>query len=294
MLNKLILPVYLNQRIVFDLLAMLEGGISHVTRIDSAQKNSDSDEQRYGTRFGLGKALSSLLSIEVSGAREKKHGSDEEYRATEERIHTPASLFFRLRERLFEEELVRVIGPECTPKISDLVEFQASLARNPLLHTMDSMISLIRLASAFSDEGPGQKGPAKHQKKGFDKTLEQMSTFRDQLRSGGTSDILAEKVSGDYRALITLETDCLSDPTMADIVDGHFTILGKVIKTVPSAEESISLIRKSALTMMPKKTLEGLFSSLQELSSDQAFNLPPLHQEISGPAFHVLPIAIYA
>lgn len=294
MLNKLILPVYLNQRIVFDLLAMMEGGISHVTRIDSAHRNNDSDEQRYGTRFGLGKALSSLLSIEVSGAREKKRDSEAESRVAEERIHTPASLFFRLRERLFEEGLIRVIGPECAPEISDLVEFQASLARNPLLHTMDSMISLLKLASVFTDEGPGPKGPAKQQKKGLDKTLDQMSTFRDQLRSGNTSDILAEKVSGDYRALITLETDCLSDPGMADLVDGHFTILGKVIKTVSSPDESISLIRKSALTMMPKTVLEGIFSSLQELSSSQAFNLPSLDQTISGPAFHVLPIAIYA
>jgi hypothetical protein len=34
-INNLIIPAYLNQRIVFDLIAMLQDGLSTVTRITS-------------------------------------------------------------------------------------------------------------------------------------------------------------------------------------------------------------------------------------------------------------------
>ena len=36
-MEKLIVPVYLNQRLVFDLLAMLQGGISTVTAINKTE-----------------------------------------------------------------------------------------------------------------------------------------------------------------------------------------------------------------------------------------------------------------
>ena len=37
--NELIIPVYLNQRIVFDMIAMLQGGIATVTRITSTESS---------------------------------------------------------------------------------------------------------------------------------------------------------------------------------------------------------------------------------------------------------------
>ena len=41
---ELIIPVYLNQRIVFDMIAMLQGGIATVTRICSAELESGREE----------------------------------------------------------------------------------------------------------------------------------------------------------------------------------------------------------------------------------------------------------
>jgi hypothetical protein len=38
--DDLIIPVYLNQRIVFDLVAMLQGGIAAVTQVSQTQKES--------------------------------------------------------------------------------------------------------------------------------------------------------------------------------------------------------------------------------------------------------------
>ena len=64
--RKLLIPVYLNQRIVFDLLAMLQGGISTVTSVSKTEQSADEKSRKMGGSFGLSQALSSLLKIDLS------------------------------------------------------------------------------------------------------------------------------------------------------------------------------------------------------------------------------------
>ncbi len=294
MREKPIIPVYLNQRIVFDLLAMLEGGICHVTRVASAEQKTEQDERRYGAEFGLSKALASLLSINVSGERKRAGETAEALQKDEERIHTPASLFYRLRNQLREEGLLQVLSGSEVPKEHDLVEFGAAMLRNPLVQTMDSFVSLMEMAVLFDDQGAGGKGQQKRQgKRENERILKQMVGFSEKLKSGDTVDMVAEGIVGEHRAIVTLETEYLNDPTMADLVDGKFSVVGKVIRTVANGE-AISLLRKSALTMMPKSILEGMMGSLSQLSETEGFNLPDLNWELPGPAFQVIPVAIFA
>jgi len=131
-LKKPIIPVYLNQRIVFDLLAMLEGGICHVTRVASAEQKAEQNERRYGAEFGLSKALASLLSIAVSGEGKQAGSTTASLRKSEERIHTPASLFYRLRNQLQIDGGLQVLRELEPPKEYDLVEFSAAMVRNPV------------------------------------------------------------------------------------------------------------------------------------------------------------------
>ncbi|MBN1899786.1 hypothetical protein JW926_00505 [Candidatus Sumerlaeota bacterium] len=156
--GKPIIPVYLNQRIVFDLLAMLEGGICQVTRVASSQQKTESNERRYGAEFGLSKALSSLLSIMVSGESRKSEGNEKVLHKDEERIHTPASLFYRLRNQLRKESYLHVLTEPLLPNEHDLVEFEASMIRNPLIHTMDSFVSIIEMALLFENQDINVKG----------------------------------------------------------------------------------------------------------------------------------------
>lgn len=81
---------------------------------------------------------------------------------------------------------------------------------------------------------------------------------------------------------------------MSDLVDGTFSVLGKVVRSIPSSQEAVSLIRKTALSRLPQAKLEELMGLLQSLSGEQGFDLPQLEREIKGPVIHVLPIAIYA
>jgi len=289
-----IIPVYLNQRIVFDLLAMLEDGLCHVTKVVSAENKIEQRERRYGAEFGLSKALAALLSINVSGERQNVNGTTETLQKNEERIHTPASLFFRLRNQLKSDNLLKMLDGVNVPEVHDLVEFGASMLRNPLLETMDSFVSLMEMAVLFEDKGFGEKGQQKgHGRQANDRILKQMMSFAEKLRSGDTVDMIAEEILGGHQAIVTLETEYLNDPSMADLVDGKFTVVGKVIRSV-SNTETISLIRKSALTVMPKSIFEDMMSSLVQLSKTDGYNVPELKWELPGPVFQVIPIAIFA
>ncbi|MBN1899787.1 hypothetical protein JW926_00510 [Candidatus Sumerlaeota bacterium] len=120
-----------------------------------------------------------------------------------------------------------------------------------------------------------------------------MKVFSEKLKSGDTVDMVAQGIAGEHQAIVTLEIEYLNDPTMADLVDGRFTVVGKVIRIV-SKGDTISLIRKSAFTLAPKNILENMRNILSQLSDSKGFNLPEIKWELEGPAFQIIPIAIFS
>ena len=157
--RELIIPIYLNQRAVFDLIAMLQGGISNVTRITSSEAHSGKDQQQYGAAFGLSKAFSTLLKIDVSGSRHKAKEDSTGIQKAEERVHTPASMFQALRSHLSENKELALVDDNYKPKIRDIIEFDAQLRKNPIIQTMDAFVGIMDMAILFSP-AHGQKQKA--------------------------------------------------------------------------------------------------------------------------------------
>jgi hypothetical protein len=273
---------------------MLQGGISTVTRVSESNRQQSSAERDVGAAFGLGTAFASLLKIDLSGARRRRSGEEAGHTAEEERVHTPASLFFALRKLLVEKELLLEDGPG-TPKTGAFLEFSTSLSRNPVIEVIDAMHQLMNLAALFvqpetlqAGRNPkGAKGP------GQKTQLEQIEEFRESLRTGETIDLTTGPLRSGHRAVVTLETRYLNDPSMGDVVDGTFTVMGKVTRVLPHGAGAISLIRKTALGRLPPSVLTQAFTGLNALSSQQGFALPNVEWEIDAPVIQVLPIAIY-
>ncbi|NJN45663.1 MAG: hypothetical protein HC808_03305 [Candidatus Competibacteraceae bacterium] len=157
-MDKLIVPVYLNQRLVFDLLAMLQGGISTVTAVTKTETTNSSAQEKAGATFGLSQAFSTLLKIDLSGEKSKSTGTSGENKLSEERVHTPASLFYQLRNILLEKKLLKILSIDVPPEPGDIVEFEASLKRNPIVETIDSLSEMMNIAMVFDDKGTQQKG----------------------------------------------------------------------------------------------------------------------------------------
>lgn len=289
--GDLIVPVYLNQRMVFDLLAMREGGISQVTRMVSAERLGSADQKGYGAELGMSKAFSSFLRIRIGGDRAKAEESGSSSSIDEERVHTPASLFYRLRNLLIDDGILVGLDGDLSSKIHCFVEFEAELKRNPLLDAIDSISSI--LGKPVEGEGKYQRRERQRRESNRELFEEQTKPFTEKLRGGDSVEIVAYDIEGGNNALITLETEYLNNPSMADVVDGRFKVIGKVIRTI-GYEESISLLRKTVFSIVPQEELDQILRAIDVFSRENKYNISSVGKEIKGPAFQVLPIAIFA
>jgi hypothetical protein len=162
---------------------------------------------------------------------------------------------------------------------------------------MDAFIKMMNLARIFTEGSSTKLKDRKNNpvlKNDNEKILNQMEEFRKELKSGDTVDIVSENLEFGYKAVITLENEFLNDPSMSDLVDGTFQVIGKILRVIPSDEGKISLIRKTALSSMPVEILQQTFGHLSALGSTKGFGIPELKWEIEGPVLHVVPLAIFA
>lgn len=288
--SNLIVAAYLNQRQVFDLVATAHGGIATVTRLERVSSSDESSENSVKTGFSLAEAFSSLLRIELGGERTTAESNKQQSSKSEERTHTPVSLFVSLRDFLIENNLVNSVS-ENMPKPGDFVEFTASMKKNPLIESLDSASELMALAGVFATEEKSKKvalGPQVN----HTKAAAQMKALSESLKKGGTQNLLATGEFFGGKAIVTIVSQFLNDPTMSDLVDGTFRILGKVIRVAESDKESINLARKTSLRSAPEmiKKIVEMFANL----NTKKFEFMDGDTEVPGPVFQVIPIAIFS
>jgi len=293
-MSDLIVPVYLNQRMVFDLLAMLQGGISTVTAVTKLEGSESGTMGSASASVGLSEALSSLFKIGLKAEMETSDKSSNNHSIQEERVHTPASLFYQLRNTLVERKLLTKISEESKIVAGQIVEFTVKLKRNPIIETMDMMTEMMSMAVLFDDQKSGVGKGGKGKSNENTQTKKQMDDFSKALKSGNTVDLTASDLPSGHKAVITVESLYLNDPFMSDLVDGEFKVVGKVVRSITDSSESINLIRKTALSRMPSHLLEQMFQQFALLGTIQGFDIPDLRMEVDGPAIQILPVAIYA
>jgi hypothetical protein len=292
--EDLIVPVYLNQRFVFDLVAMLQGGIATVTKVSQAEREDSSVSGEAGGSFGLSQALSSLLKIDFSGKTSASGDESTQRTRDEERVHTPASLFFELRRMMVTKQALVQDRGGYAPKPGDFIEFSTSLKRNPLVESLDATMSLMKFYTGITEQPRKSKQTGGQAQPDLKQVQKQMELFSGELRAGNTLDLTTDELQSSYKAVVTLEAQFLNDPTLSDLVEGTFRVAGKVIRVVPKGEGAISLIRKAALSRMPTQVMEQFKQVFNLLSEEHGFSLPKVKWEVDGPVIQVLPIAIYA
>lgn len=289
---QLIVPVYLNQKLVFDLVAMMQGGIATVTKVTESNSRADESKTNVDGSFGMAEALSSLLKINLSGHMSDTQNAEVSRNTTEERIHTPASLFCEFRSRLEQQDQIKSVE-EGLPSPGDFVEFEASLSRNPIIVGLDALIKLMELSELFSKEKNTKKKKGQGNKPSEVQVLtEQFSSLSVSLKEGGSRDLVAKLEKDHCNVVLTVEEQFLNDTTMSDIADGTFRVLGKVVRSFSSDTESINLLRKTPLAHAPEvmKEFVAAFKGLDQ----EKFSMPEMEANITGPAIQVLPIAIYS
>lgn len=306
-MEKLIVPVYLNQRLVFDQIAMLKKGISMVTTVTQSEYDSTSKQSNVSTGIGSGGVLSSLLNVNLTSGLTKAGDQQSETETQANRVHTPASLFYELRNQLKEEGLLVTLTHEL-PAPGNFVEFECHLNRNPLLVSLETAMEIGSLSQSFITPSK-EKTPRKRKSRSRNsdqnhiqqnndpsiaEAMKNIKIFVEMLAEGNTLDLVSMNINDSFSAVITLEVESLNDPQMSDLVDGQFKVLGVVTKSICDNTDSISLVRKTKFSRLPPSVLEPLFKGLTEFQDTLELDLPLPIMEVHGPAIQILPVSIFA
>ena len=300
------IALYLNQRVTFDLLAVLEDGFAQMATLQASSSNAETTGIEAGAQLGIGNPFAFLgLSLGGKGKRDAATKSDEVI--TEQLFHTPTSLFAKLREQLMEKDLVKVLASNSVA-LEDVVpgqfvEFQAVLRRSPLVSVLESFIGIAPIIQAVDvpptppstgnanrrKGGGKQRAQAKQQSQPVE-GLREIKLMLEAFTAAGSEDLVAE--CGAHRFVLTAEKPYFVDSTMNDVIDGTFRVFGKVTRVVPRGSgESISLLRRSALGNFGDvvKELQPAFAGLRE-----AGFTGEAETEIPAPTLQLIPIGIFA
>lgn len=291
--NQLMIPVYINEKIVLDMLAIIEDGFSTVSQVSYSDHKENSNAQKIEAEVSTSASiLSKLLKIDLKGELSHSGNCGETENTTKEKVHTNVSLLSKFRAFLTDANILKSGFDISNMKIGDFIEVEGELQKNPLINCMDIFVDVLRMADIFAEKPQlNAKTQAKAQKQQQDETMKKIKSFASELKHSGTVDFILSDSAG--TVVLSAQEQYLSNDNISEILGGHFKVLGKVIAICADKTESIDLLRKTTLSILPHDLLADMFLCLQNEDMKQ-YNFPELKTEISGPAVIVIPVAIYA
>lgn len=291
--NQLMIPVYINEKIVLDMLAIIEDGFSTVSQVSYSDHKENSNAQKIEAEVSTSASiLSKLLKIDLKGELSHSGNCGETENTTKEKVHTNVSLLSKFRAFLTDANILKSGFDISNMKIGDFIEVEGELQKNPLINCMDIFVDVLRMADIFAEKPQlNAKTQAKAQKQQQDETMKKIKSFASELKHSGTVDFILSDSAG--TVVLSAQEQYLSNDNISEILGGHFKVLGKVIAICADKTESIDLLRKTTLSIFPHDLLADMFLFLQNEDMKQ-YNLPELKTEISRPAVIVIPVAIYA
>ncbi len=291
--EELVIPIYVNEKIVLDMLAIIEDGFSTVSQVNYTEHSENSSSKKIEAGISTSATiLSKLLKIDVGGEISHDNSNGENRNISQERIHTNVSLLSKFRSLLVEEKILKSDFDIKKIKIGDFIEVEGELQKSPLIDCMDKFIEMFHLAEIFEQKPPvGGRTQAKEQAQQNANILKQIKAFVEELKNSGTIDFILSDSNG--TVVLSAQEQYLSNDNISEILGGRFKILGKVIAVHKEETDEIDLLRKTSLSVLNEDVINGVLSGFKTKDLEQ-FNLPELKTKIVGPSLIVIPVAIYA
>lgn len=293
-MDKYTLPIYLNQKYVFDLLAIIENGFSQVETIKTGQSEINSDKENLKGEIGISNVFAFLkfgLSSDISS--ESTNNSNHEI--SKEKIHTPNSLFSKMRTFLHTENMI-VKEDFLNSETGKFIEIQLSLRKNPIIDILEGFHSLMKIAISFEEKKttPVHKNHGKIEESPNQKILNQIDSLLNQLKDEGSLDLVGVYTSDEnLQVVLTLDKGFMGELSLADIADGHFSVLGKITRIIKTKEDGdVNLLRKTSLSKLNQDMIDQMFSGFAQLDEFGIQN-QLIETKIEGPVIQLIPIAIF-
>lgn len=294
--DQLIIPVYLNEKTVLDMLAIMEDGFSMVSEVISSNQEASSTLGKLSGGVSTKAILDKLLKIQLDGNFQKDKAASSEVGTKLEKVHTNVSLLSKFRSELIDGKLLAYKAGDKLDisKINagDFIELEGELQKNPMIDIMEKFIDVFRMADIFSGKPQlGNKKPASEKKTADNAIVRQMQSFLDELKHTGTVDFTLESSGG--TAVLSAQEQYLANDNISEIIGGTFKVLGKIIRVCKENEDGINLLRKTTLNILDDNSREQ-FLSIFKAEDFSQFNLPDVRFIIDPPAVIIIPVAIYA
>lgn len=279
----LTIPIYLNTKIVFDMLATIEDGFSDVKNIQTSKnKNHEDDaEVNIGTNN-----LFAFLNVGIRGNH--KVESNDGQTVAEERTHTPVSLFQKLKKQLDDENLIKRDINNAI--IGDFIEFQGTLKTNPVIDMLAGIKELMVLANLFSDSKGKQNQSKKDKLMSDSKFNAQIEGLINGLQAGGKKDIVC--VNDTMKIILPTDENYFLNNNMSEVTDGNYKILGKVIQ-ICKEDGEISLLRNTVFSKLQIEKMKEFEELLNDPALKQFIGEDGLSTKVKAPVAMIIPIAIY-
>ena len=275
--TQLMVPVYINEKIVLDMLAIIEDGFSMVSQVNSSEQKESTSNQT-GSANASTSLLNKLLKIDLKAEISHTGSVGESEDISREKVHTNVSLLSKFRTTLDEEKLLDTSSNISNMKIGSFIELEGELQKNPLIDYMDKIVDIFRMINIFSDEPAlGNKKNTSIQKKKESQMIKQIKEFSDELKHSGTVDVILSGSTGTI--VLSAQEQYLANDNISEILGGKFKVLGKVIAICKDDSESIDLLRKTTLSILTDEMLADIFAGFENEDMKQ-FNLPKLVTKI--------------
>ena len=145
--NGLIIPVYINEKIVLDMLAIMEEGFSTVSQVNYTEHMEKNSAKKLDASASTTvPILSKLLKIDVSGGISQTGNDGKDTSVIKEKVHTNVSLLSKFRNFLIDEKILKSELDFSKIQVGDFVEIDGELEKNPLINYMDIFVDIFRLA----------------------------------------------------------------------------------------------------------------------------------------------------
>jgi hypothetical protein len=295
--KNLIIPVYLNQKIVFDFIAVIEDGIAQIQTIQKAEKSTSDSQAEIEGEIGTSNILS-FLKINLKSNLSGKNSNEIGKGITEEKIHTPTSLFSKLLDYLYKNDLIKDINNTDDFNnniVGRFVHYFGTLEKNPIISFIETFEKIINIYNIFQPSNQNQEKKGGGVRDPNKIMFDQIKSLSESLKSGNIIDIICKLNNVNIETVLQTNIDYFNNKSMNELIDGEFNIIGKVIKiTNESAGDKINLLRNTSLSMINEKLIDTLSSNINtEEVVRSGLILPNLKTEVSGNAMLIIPIAIY-
>lgn len=321
--TDLCVPIYLDQQIVFDLLAMLDNGFSQVNTVNTSIAGTKTDDSKKGA--SLGGSAFNLFNFSINGNKCETTSAIDNQQQTMTKTHTTSSMFSILRRTLHDKNFISpmdTMNDINNLKCGNFVEFRSKLTPNPLMDSFNRMREVSKLFIKYSEgvnkkkteerrvESPQEKDQNRRKTKqkvpnnqtdvSTQENQNDASIFQwiyelseDLLNSNSTEIIGNIFDHPQVKVDLSAKVNCFVNNDTSIVMNGEFSVFGKVTQLIScDSKDTIDLLQKTTLKSFGEEVI-NIFTDAFSQVPDNAIIFPEITTKINGPAIQVLPIAIF-